>query len=93
MGKNKKKNKSIGRRPYLVPTDYIEAVADSIHQQQPTKEIIANTLSGVYSSAFAKGYGRRMSDDKYFHDKRSQRINTEWNTVKDAIDDYIHENK
>ena len=73
-------------RPYLLPRDYIEAVAESIHSTSPTLGIITNTLADFYSTAFRRGYERKESDIKFFKEKQEKAITADWNKIKDAID-------
>jgi hypothetical protein len=77
-------------RPYTIPRDYIEAVADSIHRTNPTKEIIVNTLVDFYSTCFEKVYERFISDNNFRRDKENQRFEADWKKFKDEIDDRIH---
>lgn len=79
-------------RPYLLPKDYIVAVADSIHSANPTLEILINTLADFYSTAFWRGFQRKESDIKYFKEKQEKDILADWNKIKDQIDDEIHSN-
>ena len=78
------------KRPYILPREYIEAVAKSIHDANPTLGIITNTLADLYSVAFARGYDRKESDIKFFKEKQEKAIFADWNKIKDAIDDEIH---
>ncbi len=75
---------------HKIPMDYIEALADSVHRINPTKEILINTLSGLYEVAYTKGYARRIQDAKEFRDKQERHFQDDWNKEKDAIDDLIH---
>ena len=77
-------------RKNTIPRDYIEALADRIHQAAPTREILVNTLVDFYSLAFRRGYERRIIDSKLFKEKRDQQIKVAWNKEKDGIDDDIH---
>jgi hypothetical protein len=77
-------------RPYLIPRDYIEAVADNILSANPTRDILISTVSDVYSTGFTRGYQRKDSDIKHFKEKRERDILFDWNKVKDALDDEIH---
>jgi uncharacterized protein (DUF2384 family) len=90
MSKPKKKNEPVAKRAHKLPMDYITAVADRIHCTAPGEEIIRNTLVGVYTSAYAKGYSRAMADDKYRRTKRDARLADEWNRQRDLIDDIIN---
>lgn len=89
MGKQEKKRD----RKYRIPTAYLEALAGNIISTQPTSQILFNTLSGLYSTAFAKGYARRIADAKYFKDKREARFQNEWKNVATYLDDIIHPEK
>jgi hypothetical protein len=77
-------------RPYVVPRDYLEAVADSIHRTNPTKEIILNTLIDVYSTCFEKCYERFISDNNFRRVKTEKRFEADWKKFKDEVDDRIH---
>lgn len=86
----KKKNKGRVKRSHTLPKDYLEAVADRIVKTNPTTEIVNNTLEGVYSVAYTKGYSRRMSDEKLFRDRRTSHFENDWKKELTAIDDLIH---
>jgi hypothetical protein len=90
MSKNKKKKQERTLRQHKLPKDYLLAVSDRIHTTAPTLEIINNTLEGVYSLAYSKGYARRMADATLFKDKKTTRLKQEWDTFKDELDDLIH---
>ena len=90
MAKNKRKNKAPKREPAKVPIDYVYSVADAIHRTNPNMKILMNALIDFYSTADANGYRRRIADNKYFQSKRDSRIQSEWNSIKDKIDDQIH---
>jgi hypothetical protein len=92
MSKSKARKKRAAKRAYKLPMEYIEAVSDRIFTTSPTKQIINNTLVGMSSVLYSKGYARRMADEKYFRDKRNKTIADNWNLCKDAIDDIIHPN-
>jgi len=78
------------KRPYVIPRDYLEAVADSIHRTNPTKEIIVNTLVDVYSTCFEKCYERFIADNNFRRAKEDQRFEADWKKFKDEVDDRIH---
>ena len=78
-------------RPYTIPRDYLEAVADSIHRTNPTKEIIVNTLVDVYSTCFEKCYERFIADNNFRRDKEDQRFEADWKKFKDEVDDRIYD--
>lgn len=77
-------------RPYSIPRDYIEALADRIFSTNPTREILTNTLMDFYKVAFGHGYQRKESDIKFFKNKQAKLIKESWNKEKDGIDDLIH---
>jgi len=77
-------------RPYTIPRDYLEAVADSIHRTNPTKEIIINTLVDVYSTCFEKCYERFINDNNFRRDKEDQRFEADWKKFKDEVDDLVN---
>lgn len=70
---------------------YLEDVAERILLTRPNKEILFNTLLGVYETALSTGYGLRIEDSSYFKNKRKERQRTSWNSFKDYIDDLIHD--
>jgi hypothetical protein len=86
----KKKSKGKVKRPHTLPKDYLVAVADRIVKTNPTTEIVNNTLEGVYSVAYTKGYSRRMSDEKLFRDRRTSHFEDDWKKELTVIDDLIH---
>jgi len=89
MSKNKDKKERVPRR-HSLPKEYIEAVSDRMHSTAPTKEIIENTITGVYSLAYTKGYKRRMEDSKLFKDWKESKRRNDFNRFKDWLDDLIH---
>ena len=89
----KKKKKGAVKRPHLLPKDYLESVADRIVKTNPTTEIVNNTLEGVYSVAYTKGYSRRMTDEKLFRDKRTKHFEDDWKKELTTIEDTIHPQK
>jgi len=70
---------------------YLESVTEKILLTCPNKEILFNTLLGVYETAFAEGYQTRVEDAKYFKEKRTEHQRTSWNSIKDYIDDLVHD--
>jgi len=88
---SKKKKKKPTKRPYLLPKDWLIALADKLHMQNPSKAIIFNTIKDIYCKAFSGGYFRSREDDKYFKNKREQDFDRDWKTFKDELDDKIHE--
>lgn len=88
--KKVKTNKKSARTPSTIPTDYIHSIADRIHQMNPTKEILSNTMKDIYCTAHGRGYQRRIDDDKFFKAKREKRITAEWNKIKTKLDDILH---
>ena len=77
-------------RPYTIPRDYLEAVADSIHRTNPTKEIILNTLIDVYSTCFEKCYDRFIADNSIRRAKTEKRFEADWKVFKDHVDDLVN---
>ena len=89
MKKDKEKKQKQDRR-HKIPKEYIEAVSDRIHTTAPTLEIIENTLSGVYSLAYTRGYARRMEDAKAFKDYKKSVMARDFKLFQDFLDDEIH---
>ena len=77
-------------RVHSVPKSYLMSVADALHRTNPSLEIIYNTLKDVYEVSYNDGYTRRITDAKVFKDKQDTRTLSEWNSIKDTIDDEIH---
>ncbi len=77
-------------RRHKISKDYIIAVADAIHKTNPTKEILINTLGEFAATIYPKAYFKRMSDEKFFRDKREKRFDREWKKELENIEDYIH---
>ena len=78
-------------RKYTIPRDYVIAVADNIHSANPTLEILINTLSDFYSIAFRRGWDACLESLKFRKQKRDKHMKDDWNKVKDALDDEIHQ--
>jgi hypothetical protein len=77
-------------RPYKLPMEYIEALADRITSVNPTKEILINTLTGFWSVGFTRGYSRRLSDSKFFKEGRERALKESWDEFITEIEDTIH---
>jgi hypothetical protein len=102
MGKKKKSKDEIvnlirsfwtrkrANRPYTIPTDYILALADQIWRTNPAKAITFNTLKDLYCKGFTAGYQRKGEDSLFFRAKREARIKEDFDKIKDAIDDIVH---
>ena len=69
---------------------YIEALADKLHKEQPTKQIIINTLAGFAEELIAKGYIKHISDAKFFRAKQEKHFEEDWNHQRTLIDDLIN---
>jgi hypothetical protein len=82
------------RRKHLFKhRDYLNGVATSIFEIQPTKQEIFNTLLNMYQPIWSEGYITRLEDSIYFRDRRNTRREESWNSVKDQLDDLIHNPK
>ena len=101
MSKKKKKNKvnswfdqiftrKRANRPLKLPMAYIEALADKLHKEQPTKQIIISTLAGFAEELIAKGYIKHISDAKFFRAKQEKHFEEDWNHQRTLIDDLIN---
>ena len=86
----KKRKKKRAKYPHVIKTDYLVALSDKLHQMNPTKEIIFNTLKDVYSTGYTCGYSRKHEEVVRFRQKKELHFNEEWNKFKDEIDDEIH---
>jgi hypothetical protein len=84
-----KQSKKKDRR-YKIPTDYLDALSDRLLTTSPSKAIIFNSLQGLFSVGFSKGYARRIADHKYFKDKKEARFNQDWKNMRDYLDNIIH---
>ena len=74
-------------RNHKLPKDYIEALADKIHRTNPTKAILVNTLSEFAEELISKGYSWRISDSKFFKDKKVKHLKEDWDKEITAIED------
>ncbi len=79
------------KRPYTVPMAYLEAVADNLHRQNPTKTIVLNTVKDIWAKAYADGYARKGEDGLFFKNKREQAMKADFDAFKDQIDDMVHQ--
>jgi phage terminase small subunit len=79
------------KRPYTVPMAYLEAVADQLWRQNPTKTIVLNTVKDIWTKAYADGYARKGEDGLFFKNKREQAIKADFDAFKDSLDDLIHD--
>jgi uncharacterized membrane protein len=87
---SKKKKKKVPKRPHTLPKDYLIALSDKLHMQNPQKEIIYNTLVDVYTNGYTNGYTRRINDATFTKEKQEKHITDDFNKFKDEIDDIIH---
>lgn len=77
-------------REYKLPTAYILGIADSLHRQNPTKEIIYNTLIDMATLIYEKGLQRTRDDMAFFKNKQLKHMEDDFNLFKDSLDDMIH---
>ena len=89
MAKRKKKKRA--KYPHVLAVPYLEAVSDNLHQQNPTKQIVFNTLVGVNKEGYNRGYNRKQEEDVRFRQKRSQRLDSEFKLFSTYLDDMIHD--
>jgi hypothetical protein len=84
----KKRKHLFKHRNYL--NDVAENIITTMNSGAVSKEILVNTLLGVYETAFAEGYQIRIEDSVYFKDKKNTRRKASWDSVKTHIDDLVH---
>lgn len=77
----------------VLPKEYILALADKIHQCNPTLKEIENTLTSFAEHIFDYAYTRSLMDQKLFRDKRNKHFEEDWKKELTLIDDLIHPNK
>jgi hypothetical protein len=77
-------------RKYVLPTAYLESVADQLWRTNPSKEIIYNTLVDVATVMFTKGFDRKQQDVINFRQKQERHMETEFKKFCDQLDDMIH---
>lgn len=77
-------------RPYILPKEYLMSVADQLWKNNPTKEIVYNTLVGVASLMYERGYNRKGDDCKRFKSLQEAHMEAEFKEFQDYLDDYIH---
>lgn len=90
MEKEKDKEVKPKNRHLFKHREHLNYVADRILTTSPTREIIFNSLLGIYELAYAEGYQTRLSDSRYFKDKQESRRKESWNAIRDHIDDLCH---
>lgn len=83
-------NRKRSARRFVIPTDYLWALADKIHRINPTKEIVYNTLLEVFGVASDNAYQKCLNDVKFRRDKQNARIKQDFNKFKDELEDLIH---
>lgn len=86
MGENKKER----RKHIFKHRAYLEACADRILTTSPTRDIIFNTLLGIYETAYSEGYQTRIEDSVFFKAKREEHRKASWDRIITHIDDLIH---
>lgn len=77
-------------RGHKLPKDYIEALATRIHETNPTKAILINTLSEFAEVLLSKGYSWRLSDSKFFKERQERHFKDSWNREKTKLEDLIY---
>ena len=77
-------------RKYILPKDYLLSQADKLHRQNPTLQIVYNTLRDVYETAADKFYQRAIADNKFFRDARKRAMKDSFDKEITAIEDRIH---
>ena len=92
MGKKKKKPNAppVKTRKYTLPIEYLLMVADRIVSTNPTKEIVYNTLCGVWNKGREDGYFVKQEEAKKFRDRREAVIKDLFDHLKDKVEDVIH---
>lgn len=80
------------KRDYVLPADYIMAVASNIHKTNPSLEITYNTLVEFAGVIYEKGYTRKEEDIRWFKEKKEKRLKEGFNAFKDWLDDLVHSN-
>lgn len=84
------KNKSPKRGKPKIPYDYLLAVSDRLHEINPSKEIVFNTIKSVWRDGYGRGYLRRIDDSNYFQTCRKRHLKESFDDIKDKLDDEIH---
>ena len=78
-------------RKFTIPTNYLESVADQLWRQNPTKEIVFNTIKDVWVNGAEKGVEWKSNQIRFFKEKQNKAFEVEFNGFKDSVDDLIHE--
>lgn len=86
MGENKKER----RKHIFKHRAYLEACADRILTTSPTRDIIFNTLLGIYETAYSEGYQTRIEDSVFFKAKREEHRKNSWERIVTHIEDIIY---
>ena len=73
--------------------DYCHSVADRIHKTTPTLHQIEKALLDIYDSAYNHGYEDHALDSKKLKDSREALLLRDFNRLRDAVDDKIHQYK
>lgn len=87
MKKQKPKEKLSKRRHACV------TYADKIHKTNPTLTQIEGVLNHVWELAYTEGYHDANFDSKKLRDCREKLLLKDFNDLRDAIEDKIHEIK
>ena len=74
----------------ILNNDYLLSLADKLHLINPSKEIIYNTLKDIAINFYNKGYVQRIKEHTKFKNQYEKTFQTEWNVMRDIIEDYIH---
>jgi hypothetical protein len=84
MEKKERRKHVFRHRPYL------DAIADRIVQTIPGRDIVFNTLLGVYETAFAEGYQTSLDDKKWFKSKREEHRQRSFDMIRGHFEELIH---
>ena len=75
---------------HALPKDYLTAMADKIHQMNPSRDITFNAFKDVFCSGYNRGYNRKGLESLFFRKRRNARYVSEWKEIRDYLDDKLH---
>lgn len=84
------KSKEPKRGKPKIPYDYLLAVSDRLHEINPSKEIVFNTIKSIWRDGYGRGYLRRIDDSAYLKSQKEKHLKESFDKIKDQLDDEIH---
>ena len=73
--------------------DVCKHIADNIYKTNPTYKQLLDALYYVYGKGYEEAYQDAILDSKKLRDRKEKLLLQDFNDLRDAIEDKIHETK